>query len=397
MKLRSVVLVLVSITFLFTSGCSEEKKKEQKGQQAQQPPPLPVEFVTVSRQAIPIWLEYTGKTEATRRVEVRARVSGRLEEVLFTEGDLVTKDQKLFVLEKTTYQAALEQARAKLQRDQASLELARADVRRYEPLVEKGLAPKATLEQYEARKNELVATIKADEAAIKDAELNLSYTDVVAPISGRISRRYVDVGNIVGYGDKTLLTTIVSDDPMYAYFNPAEMDFQFMRQYKSRDTMEARVRVPSARDQIVEREVYSGKIDFADNRVDRLTGTITMRATVANPNYTLLEGTFVYVNVFVTDQQEFLMVPPSVVFEDQRGSFVYTIGEENKAVRTDVVRGFEGRYYLQVAKGLEGGEKVMVSALPKIAPGIKVDPTDATDTKGVMAVLRQQEMIPTEE
>lgn len=397
MKSRVCTLVFVLLAVSLFAGCSGEEKNDRNKQQAQEVPPLPVEVITVQQQAIPIWLEYTGKTEATKRVEVRARVSGRLEKALFTEGDLVEKDQKLFEIEKATYQAALDQAKAKLQRDHASLDLAKADVKRYVPLVEKGLAPRATLEQYEARKNELVATIKADEAAIKDAELNLSYTDVVAPISGRISRKHVDAGNIVGYGDKTLLTTIVADDPMYAYFNPAEQDFQLMRQFRSKDTMEARVRVPSAMDRIIEREVYSGVIDFTDNRVDRMTGTITMRATVDNPNFTLLEGTFVYVQVFLTDQKEFLMVPPSVVFEDQRGSFVYTLGEENKAVRTDVVRGYEGRYYLQIAKGLEGGEKVLVSALPKIAPGVKVEPKDVTDSKGIMAVLKQQEMVPTQE
>ncbi|MDH3327899.1 MAG: efflux RND transporter periplasmic adaptor subunit [Desulfobulbaceae bacterium] len=394
-RICSLALVLLAITLL--TGCSGEEKDAKKKQQAQEIPPLSVEFITVQNEKIPIWIEYTGKTEATKRVEVRARVAGRLEKALFTEGDLVEKGQKLFEIEKTAYLAALDQTKAKMQRDQASLDLAKADVKRYVPLVEKGLAPRATLEQYEARKNELMATIKADMAAIKEAELNLSYTEVVAPISGRISRRYVDVGNIVGYGDKTLLTTIIDDDPMYAYFNPAEQDFQLMSQFKSKDRMEARVRIPTAMKGMLKREIYKGWIDFTDNRVDRLTGTITMRATVDNPNYSLLEGTFVYVEVFVTDQQQFIMVPPSVVFEDQRGSFVYTLGAENKSVRTDVIRGFEGRNYLQIANGLAGGEKVIVSALPNLAPGIKVDPKDVTGSKGIMAVLKQQEMIPTEE
>lgn len=394
-RICSLALVLLAITLL--TACSGEEKDAKKKQQTQEIPPLPVEFITVQNEKIPIWIEYTGKTEATKRVEVRARVAGRLEKALFTEGDLVEKGQKLFEIEKTAYLAALDQAKAKMQGDQASLDLSKADVKRYVPLVEKGLAPRATLEQYEARKNELMATIKADMAAIKEAELNLSYTEVVAPISGRISRRYVDVGNIVGYGDKTLLTTIIDDDPMYAYFNPAEQDFQLMSQFKSKDRMEARVRIPTATKGMLKREIYKGWIDFTDNHVDRHTGTITMRATVDNPNYSLLEGTFVYVEVFVTDQQQFIMVPPSVVFEDQRGSFVYTLGEENRTVRTDVVRGFEGRNYLQVADGLAGGEKVIVSALPNLAPGIKVDPKDVTGSKGIMAVLKQQEMIPTEE
>jgi len=192
MKSKLCMAVLVSIALSLVAACSTSDNGKDT-QQPQKPPPLPVEVITVQQEAMPIWLEYTGKTEATKRIEVRARVAGRLEKVLFTEGDLVEKGQKLFEIEKAAYQAALDQAKAKLERDQASLELARADVKRYEPLVEKGLAPRATLEQYEARKNELIATIKSDEAAINNAALDLSYTDVVAPISGRISRRYAEL------------------------------------------------------------------------------------------------------------------------------------------------------------------------------------------------------------
>ena len=134
MKLRSVVLVFVSIAVLVILGCSDEKKKKQNNGQAKEIPPLPVDFIIVQKQALPVWVEYTGKTEATKRVEVRARVAGRLEEALFTEGDLVKQGEKLFEIEKATYQAALEQAKAKLQRDQASLALAEADVKRYIPL-----------------------------------------------------------------------------------------------------------------------------------------------------------------------------------------------------------------------------------------------------------------------
>ncbi|MEJ2058428.1 MAG: efflux RND transporter periplasmic adaptor subunit, partial [Desulfofustis sp.] len=223
-------------------------------------PPLPVEFITVGQESVPLWISFTGRTEATKRVEVRARVAGRLEEVLFTEGDYVEEGETLFVIEKDTYEAALDQANAQLQKDQASLKLARADVERYKPLVADDLAPRATLEQYEAREAELVAAIKADEAAIKEAKLNLSYTEVTAPISGRVSRKMVDVGNIVGYGEQTVLTSIVSDNPMYAYFNPTESQFQIMRTHKSQNQMPARVRVEGADQGLVKREPLTGKV-----------------------------------------------------------------------------------------------------------------------------------------
>jgi len=193
--IRNKLLCLLLAVSLFAGGCSEDKK--EAAPEVKEPPPLPVETITVSKKQVPIWIEYTGKTEATKRVEVRARVAGRLDQVTFQEGDYVEKGALLFVIEKDKYQSELEQARSKRERDLATLELARKDVERYKPLVAEDLAPRVTLEQYEARVAELEATVKADEAAIRDAELNLSYTDVVAPISGRVSRKLVDVGNIV--------------------------------------------------------------------------------------------------------------------------------------------------------------------------------------------------------
>ena len=256
-RIRSLVFSF-SIALLIIS-CSEEKEKVAPP--PQEPPPLMVEVITVKKEKVPIWLEYTGKTEATKRVEVRARVSGRLDQVLFQEGDYVEEGQVLFVLEKDTYEAALALAKASLERDRATLNLARKDVERYKPLVAEDLAPRVTLEQYEARVAELEATIKSNQATIRDAELNLSYTEIVAPISGRVSRKLVDVGNIVGYGEQTILTTIVSDDPMYAYFNPTESQFQLMRQYKSQDQMDALVNIPGNLKGLLERNALKGRLN----------------------------------------------------------------------------------------------------------------------------------------
>lgn len=389
---------MIATLFLF-AGCSSEpeKKSSEKEQKPVAAPALPVEVVTVKKEKVPVWIEYTGKTEASQRIEVRARVSGTLEEVLFKEGDHIEKGHKLFTVEKASYEAAVAQAQAKLEGDQASLKLAKADVERYKPLVAEGLAPRITLEQHQVRVMELTALIKADEAVVKDAELNLSYTDILAPISGRISRVNIDVGNIVGYAEKTLLTTMVADDPMFAYFNPNEGQFQLVRQYSSKEVLDARVTVPNNYEKLLDRKPFKGVVDFNDNRVDKMTGTITMRAKIANPEHNLLEGTFVYVNLFVTDQADFLMVNPGVVQEDQQGSFVYVVGEDGLAQRVTITRGFETRNYLVVSKGLEGGEKVIQSGLAKIRPGVKVAPTDVTETKGVMAVLKEQNMIPEKE
>jgi RND family efflux transporter MFP subunit len=373
------------------SACSEEP--QEAATEKREIPPLPVEFISVGQESVPLWISFTGRTEATKRVEVRARVAGRLEEVLFTEGDYVEEGETLFVIEKDTYEAALDQANAQLQKDQASLKLARADVERYKPLVADDLAPRATLEQYEAREAELVAAIKADEAAIKEAKLNLSYTEVTAPISGRVSRKMVDVGNIVGYGEQTVLTSIVSDNPMYAYFNPTESQFQIMRTHKSQNQMPARVRVEGADQGLVKREPLKGKVDFTDNRIDNSTGTISMRAVVDNSDHSLLEGTFVYVEVMVTDRASFLLIPPGVVQEDQQGSYVFVVDGNNTAKRVNIVSGYESRYYMIVTEGLEGGEKVIISGFAKLRPEMVVEPTDATAEKGIVAMFKKQGMM----
>ncbi|MBL4902911.1 MAG: efflux RND transporter periplasmic adaptor subunit [Desulfocapsa sp.] len=395
MTSKTQLLTLCFGVFLTLGSCSDAKKDEPQTP-PQAPPPIPVETVTVQKEAVPIWLEYTGKTEATQRIEVRARVSGVLEKVFFKDGDFVEEGQQLFSIEKTSYQAALDQVLAVVEQDRASLKLAVTDVERYRPLVLKDLAPQATLDQYIARADELRARIKADQAAVRGAELRLSYTDVLAPKSGRVGRRQVDTGNIVGYSEQTLLTTIIFDDPMYAYFNPSEENFQIMRQHKSVDVMPAKIRVPDNRGHLIKREAYKGKVDFGDNRVDHMTGTITMRAIVDNPEHDLLEGTFVYVDVFVSDQAKFTMVPPGIVMEDQQGSFVYTVDENSKAKRVNIKRGFESRYYLQIKDGLEDGAKVIVSGLQKVSNGREVTTTDATATKSVRAVMQQQKMTATE-
>ena len=379
---------------LFLSSCSEDKK-EEAATEKKAPPPLSVEVISVNDESIPLWISFTGRTEATKRVEVRARIAGRLDQVLFTEGDYVEEGGTLFVIEKDTYEAALAQAQAQLQMNQASLKLARADVERYKPLVAEDLAPRAQLEQYEAREGELIAAIKANEASIQDAELNLSYTEVTAPISGRVSRKMVDIGNIVGYGEQTVLTTIVSDNPMYAYFNPTESQFQAMRVHKSQDQMPAMVAVSEDKQGLVKREPLKGKVDFSDNRVDNTTGTISMRAQVANDDHSLLEGTFVYVEVMITDQASFILIPPGVVQEDQQGSYVFVLDENNTAKRVDIKSGYESRYYMIVVEGLEGGEKIIISGFAKLRQGISLNPTDVTDTKGVKATLKKQGMMDT--
>jgi len=377
---------LLTATLLLFSGCSKENTQNTK----KELPPLAVNTITVQTKNVPIWTRFTGKTRASSHQEVRARVSGVLEKVYFKDGQSVKKGEKLFKIEQDQYIASLNSAKAKKAQDEAALSLAKADVARYTPLVKEGLAPRATLEQYQAKLASLHAAIEGDSAKIREAKIKLNYTIIRAPISGRVSARMIDVGNLVGQGESTLLTTIMRIDPIYAYFSPSQNDVRVMQKYRQTENPYAFIEVDSSVDNIR----LNGYVDFSDNIVDPLTSTITMRAIINNPDNKVLPGTFVYVNVFITDKHKFKMIPPEVIFNDQLGKYVYVVDSNETVKRADITTGYATRYYINVQKGLKDGERVIVSALMKLKPGKKVKVTDVTKKEGIDAILEKNRLIP---
>jgi len=382
---KTLTTILLSSLILFTA-CSKEKQQQAK----KELPPLQVNTVTLKKEPVPIWKQYTGMTKASSAQEVKARVPGILKKIYFEDGARVIKGQKLFMIEQDQYIAARDAARAKKAQDEASLRLAEADVARYAPLVEEGLAPRATLEQYQAQRAGLQAAIAGDIAEIKKAQLELDYTMVRAPISGTTSVRRVDIGNLVGQGESTLLTTIVSTDPIYAYFSPSQKDVRMFQKYRNKDKPDAFINVPGSIDEIR----LDGFVDFSNNIVDPLTSTITMRATIDNKEGKVLPGTFVYINLFINDKYKFLMIPPEVIFNDQLGSFVYIVDKNSTIKRADITTDYSSKYYVSVKDGIKDGDRLIVSALVKLKPGRKVIPTDATQTQGIKAVLEKNNLIP---
>ena len=381
----SVNSLLISI-LLFFSACSTEQKQQGK----REIPPLQVNTITVKKEAVPIWKQFTGMTKASSDQEVRARVSGILEEIYFKDGQKVEKGQKLFKIEQDEYIASLNAAKAQKQQNEASLALAKADVARYTPLVNEGLAPRATLEQYQAKSAELSAAIAGDIAQIKKAELALSYTVIKAPISGRASARRVDVGNLVGQGEATLLTTIVGVNPLYAYFSPSQDDVRLFQKYRNKEKPDAFIELKGNQENIR----LNGFVDFSNNEVDPLTSTITMRATIDNKEEKILPGTFVYVNLFINDKYKFLMIPPESILSDQLGKYVYVVDANSTASRVDISTFYSTKHYVSVNKGLKDNDKLIVSALVKVKEGRKVIPTDTTQTQGIQAILKKNKLIP---
>ncbi len=388
---KYLLKITLASSLLFFMGCEEEKPVVKKTI-----PPLSVEVITVHKKNYPIWMQYTGMTKASSDQEIRTRVSGRLEKVYFKDGAYVHKGDKLFLIEQSQYKSNLQSAIAKKSRDEASLTLAKANVKRFKPLVEDGLAPHATLEEHEAKMGELIAAIASDEAAIKNAKLELSYTIIKAPVSGHVSTRLVDVGNIVGYGESTLLTTIVQTNKIYAYFSPTESQVQKIYKFRSRDELPAFIEVHGQGEDILKRKRLNGFVDFSNNTVDPLTSTISMRATIDNKSLSVYPGTFVYINIFVTDKFNFILLPPQCIFEDQQGKFVYTVSSDNKAVRTNITTNLTSRYYTSISSGLKDGDKVVISGLMKVKKDSLLSTKDVTDTKGIMAVMKKHKLIPEE-
>jgi len=382
--------LLISSLFIVITGCGEQKKQPAP----KETPPLPVEVVTMKNKNIPIWMPYTGRTKASSSQQVTARVSGILEEVYYEDGDTIKKGQKLFKIEQTDYIAELELHKAKKNRDLAALNLARADVRRYTILAKEGLAPQATLESYQAQVEAFEADITYDDARIAQAELMLSYTIVRAPIDGQASRRLVDIGNLVGKNESTLLTTINQVDPMYAYFAPSEEDFQKIDLFRSSEMMNAYIDL-NYQSQSLQAERIFGQVNFSDNTVDPATSTISMRVQFPNKNKTIFPGTFVYVNIFVTDKIPFIGVPPQVIFEDQLGKFVYIVDDKNTAQRVYVKPVYESRFFvLMKLDTLKEGDKVIINGLMRLKPDLKVTPTDVTASKGVDAIIKDNNLVP---
>ncbi len=388
MNIAKIAPFSAALVLLLLSGCGENTQQEVK----KTPPPLPVQTITVQDKRVPIWGTFTGKTRASSHQEVRARVSGILEKIYFKDGEYVKKGQKLFKIEQSEYIAALNAAKAKKAQDEAALALAKADVARYTPLVKEGLAPRATLEQYQAKLASLNAAILGDKAKIQEAQIKLDYTIIRAPISGQVSARHVDVGNLIGQGESTLLTTIVRYNPLYAYFSPSQNDALIMQKYRNKKNLDAFIEYKGAEEDIR----LDGYVDFSNNTVDPLTSTITMRATIQNPDTKILPGTFVYVHVFISDKYKFKMIPPEVIMDDQLGKYVYIVDNNASVKRADITTGYGTRYYVSVQKGLKDGDRVIISGLMKLKPGMKVKATDATQERGIDAIIKENKLIPTQ-
>jgi RND family efflux transporter MFP subunit len=326
------------------------------------------------------YADFTGRTAAVDSVEVRAHVWGYLDKVNFKEGALVRKGDVLFEIDPRTYQAQFDQARGQLNVNQAQLQLARANLKRGEELAPGGGISKEDLDQRHAAVEEAEARIQVARANLETARLNLDWTKVTAPVNGRVSRYVVTVGNLVQAGDQgggTLLTTLVSVDPMYAYFDVDERTVlrvrQLVREGKARSARESEWPV-SLGLATEEGFPHRGTINFVDNQVNPRTGTLRVRGVFPNRDEALSPGFFARVRVPIGQAHKALLVSDRAIDTDQGQKVLYVVNPKNEVVSRPVRLGALHDGLREITDGVKPGERVIVNGLQQVRPGVTVEP-----------------------
>lgn len=366
---RSVWLFLVCAFLL--SACGE--------QNVYVPPPPPK--VTVSqpvRRGVTEYLEFTGNTQAVNTVQLRARVEGFLEKVLFQDGDPVKKGQLLFLIQQNTYEDKLRQAEAEVLANKARLDHAQTEYARFSRLVKQKAAAQTDVDKWHYERDAAQAAVMNAEAQRDLAKLNLSYTRVTAPFDGRIGRRLKDVGNLVGAGEKTLLAEINQIDPIYVYFNINEQDLLRVMGRTKGKAKEPKKHPVSFGLADEKGFPHDGYLDFAAISLSPTTGTLLLRGTFPNPNYKILPGLFARVQAPLGEPRPALLVPEVAIGYDQLGPYVLVVDEKNIVQRVSVKLGTKEDNYQVVDEGLKGDEWVIVNGLLRAIPGKQVTPEKET-------------------
>jgi membrane fusion protein (multidrug efflux system) len=348
------------------AGCGD-------GRQSSAPPPPPpaVTVVSVAAEDIRPTFRFTGRIEAVSKVDLRARVDGFLEKRQFTEGADVKDGDLLFVIEKGLYSAAVDEAKAALERAEAALKLADLEFTRQSELVQRNVGAQARLDEATAKQADARGSVLAQKAALERAQLQFSYTDIRSPIAGRIGRANVSVGNFVGPSSGAL-ATIVSQDPIYVAFPVTQREILASRkQAGSHETVAVSLLLADG-----SRYAHTGRLNFLDVTVNPGTDTLQVRASFPNPNRVLVDGQLVAVVAEAGEAESALVVPGQSLQLDQAGAFVLVVDNDNKVqVRRVEISGPRGTNII-LRKGLSAGERVVTEGLQRVRPGQVVNATE---------------------
>ena len=362
-------VVLLFATSLALIGCNKQAPPPES-----QPPPVTI-AKPVQKEIIE-WDYYTGRTAAVENVNITPRVSGYIDNVSFRAGDRVNKGDLLFVIDPRPYQAALDQAKAQLSEAQANQQLQDANFARQDKLRLNGVIAKEDYDTSLSNKNQAAARVLAGAASVESAQLNLTFTRVISPIRGLIARELVTVGNLV-QTDTTLLTNIVSVDPIYAYFNVDERSvLRYQQQVRLGKLPNARHEAVSVYLQLANENGFphQGSIDFINNQFNTSTGTLEVRGLFSNANGVLIPGAFVRIRVAGSPLTQALLVSDRAVGTDQGQKYVLVVDKDNVVVVKPVVLGPEAEGLRVVRTGLTADDQVIINGIVNARPGSKVSP-----------------------
>jgi membrane fusion protein, multidrug efflux system len=329
---------------------------------------MPVPVVSVVKKTIPIYLDYAARTEPIRSITLQARIPGYLQEQTASDGVDVRQGDLLYKISPDDFQAALDQVKAQVQRDTATLDYARSNLGRGTELAKSGYLAKDGFDQRTSTLREAQASLAVNQAAVRTAELNLSYAEIRAPFGGRLGRNQASVGTLVSVAG-TVLNTLVQLDPIYVTFNPSETDLAEIEQARANGPIEVEVLLPGQTE-----ASQKGELTFIDNSIDRSTGTITARATIGNGKFTLLPGQYVRVRLHVREQADALMVPQTALGSSQLGKYLYVVGKGNTVDQRLVSLGPTSGDQVAILSGVAEGDQVITGNLQKIGPGAPVSP-----------------------
>ena len=371
--MKNIKVMLMAITTVVFASCSKEAPQAQKAV------PDDVYVANPIIKPIEVWDDFTARIDAVKSVEIRARVSGYLAKVNFFEGQMVKQGDLLFVIDPRPYEAAVAAAKANIAEVEARLALAKSNLERARGMYKATVVSKEVFETRGAEVLSAKASLAAAKAQLRDAELNLEFTHIRAPISGRVSEALIDAGNLVT-ANATLLTSIVKSDVVQAYFEASEQEivkYQKVGLFNKINQVKLTGPVAEVRLMSNSEDVFKGKVTYFDNRMAKSTSSLTMRADIDNKNEQLKVGMFAKLRMKIADAQEKMLVREDVIGTDLVNRYVYVVDKDNKVVYKALKIGELIGKFRVIESGLNKDDKVVVKALHADVPGRVVKPIDS--------------------
>ncbi|WP_457580073.1 efflux RND transporter periplasmic adaptor subunit [Ensifer canadensis] len=372
LALAAVIIAALAAAYHYRNGGFEIKGGDAGAAPASAQQAMPVPVAAVVKKTIPIFLDYSARTEAIRNVTLRAKVSGYIESQAAPDGSDVQDGDLLYRIDARDYRAELDQAKAQVERDEASLAYLRSNLTRGNELATTGYLDKDSFDQRQSAVHQAEAAAAMSRAAVRTAEINLAYTEIRAPFAGRLGRNLAPEGTLVSNTTGTPLNNLVQLSPIYVSFNPSETELADIQKARTKGKVEAEVLLPGDKE-----PRYRGDLSFINNTVEGNTGTVIARVTIDNADLTLLPGQYVRVRLKIRDEPNVMMVPETALGSSQLGKYVYVVGKDDTVEQRLVILGPTSGDLIGLASGVSEGDQVITGNLQKIFPGAPVKPMPA--------------------